>query len=102
MNFKKIPLYLFTIAATNAIYSQKPTDVLVTINDSIYKVADFDRLYNKNIDIITDASQKDVATYFEMYKLYKIKLHKAYNSSANSTGKFDQEFKNYRDQLAEK
>lgn len=102
MNFKKIPLYLFTITATNTIYSQKPTDVLVTINDSIYKVADFDRLYNKNIDIITDASQKDVATYFEMYKLYKIKLHKAYNSSANSTGKFDQEFKNYRDQLAEK
>lgn len=102
MRIKKIPLYLFTLSATSLLYAQKPTDVLVTINDSIYNVVDFERLYNKNIDMITDESQKDVANYLELYKLYKVKLHKAYNSNAINSGKFDQEFKTYREQLAEK
>ncbi|WCM42786.1 peptidylprolyl isomerase [Flavobacterium sp. CBA20B-1] len=83
-------------------YAQKPTDVLVTINDSIYTVADFERLYNKNIDVIADESQKDIDNYFELYKTYKLRLQHAYSLGIDQSPKVQQEFVMYRKELAEK
>ena len=74
---RSLQLLLFTFSFQA--FAQQPTDILVTINDSIYQVADFERLYNKNIDIIVDESQKDVGNYFDLYTLYKLRLQNAYN-----------------------
>lgn len=102
MNLIKITLNILLLNISFTSFAQKPTDVLVTINDSIYYVADFERLYNKNIDIIADASQKDIDTYFNLYKTYKLKLQEAYALGIDKTSKVEQEFKAYRTELSEK
>ena len=102
MTFVKLPFKLFLFFSGLSALAQKPTDVLVTINDSIYNVADFERLYNKNIDIINDPSQKDVTNYFNLYKTYKVRLQKAYTLEINKTDKIKNEFNAYRAELAEK
>lgn len=99
--FKTALSFLF-VSLSIPTFAQKPTDVLVTINDSIYNVADFERLYNKNIDIISDASQKDVSNYFNLYKNYKLRLQKAYALEIDKTDKVKNEFNAYRTELSEK
>src|SRR5690554_2652165 len=101
---KSIKLFLYFLATIyfNAAFAQQPDDVLVTINDSVYKVADFERLYTKNIDIIADDTQKDVANYFDLYTTYKIKLQDAYRLELDKTDSFEYEFQTHRKELAEK
>ncbi len=89
----KTPLFLF---------AQQPNNVLVTINDSIYTVADFEHLYNKNLDIIADESQKDINTYFDLYKTYKLRLQHAYDLGLDKLPKVQEEYNLYRKELAEK
>ena len=102
MKLIKVTLNFLLLNLSITAFAQKPTDVLVTINDSIYNVADFERLYNKNIDIIADESQKDIDTYFKLYKTYKLKLQNAYALGIDKTSKVEQEFKAYRTELSEK
>lgn len=102
MKLIKVTLNFLLLNLSITAFAQKPTDVLVTINDSIYNVADFERLYNKNIDIIADESQKDIDTYFKLYKTYKLKLQNAYALGIDKSPKIEQEFKVYRSELAEK
>lgn len=89
----KTPLFLF---------AQQPNNVLVTINDSIYTVADFEHLYNKNLDIIADESQKDILTYFNLYKTYKLRLQHAYHLGIDKLPKVQLEYSMFRKELAEK
>lgn len=102
MKLIKVTLNFLLLNLSIAAFAQKPTDVLVTINDSIYNVADFERLYNKNIDIIADESQKDIDNYFNLYKIYKLRLQHAYALEIDKSPTVEQEFKVYRSELAEK
>lgn len=102
MILKNTPLYVLSLFFSGAVWAQKPTDVLVTINDSIYKVSDFERLYNKNIDIIVDDTQKEVTNYFELYKLYKLKIQEAYKTNLDKKSGIENEYNTYRKELAEK
>lgn len=102
MKSTKLFLYFLATVYSNAAFAQQPDDVLVTINDSIYNVADFERLYTKNIDIIADESQKDIANYFDLYKTYKIKLQDAYRMELDQTDAFKTEYQTHRKELAEK
>src|SRR5690554_2428285 len=102
MKFIKLLVCFLAIICFNSGYTQQPQEVLVTINDSIYNVADFERLYTKNINIIADDSQKDIDTYFELYKTYKLKLQDAYQMELDQTDAFKHEFQTHRKDLAEK
>ena len=97
---RSLQLLLFTFSFQT--FAQQSTDVLVTINDSIYQVADFERLYNKNIDIIVDESQKDVGNYFDLYTLYKLRLQNAYNLKLDKSDRINQDITKFRTELAEK
>lgn len=102
MKLIKVTLNFLLLNLSITAFAQKPTDFLVTINDSIYNVGDFERLYNKNIDIIADESQKDIDTYFNLYKTYKLRLQNAYALEIDKLPKIAQELKVYRTELAEK
>ena len=57
---KIILLIAFTISSSNLL-SQKDTKILVTINDNEFSVADFKKVYEKNITMnqcIWDVSKK--------------------------------------------
>ena len=97
---RSLQLLLFTLSFQT--FAQQSTDVLVTINDSIYQVADFERLYNKNIDIIVDESQKDIGNYFDLYTLYKLRLQNAYNLKLDKSDRINQDITKFRNELAEK
>src|SRR5690606_4780117 len=102
MRLIKTTLIFLLFSLSINTFGQKPTDVLVTINDSIYNVADFERLYTKNIDIIADESQKDIDNYFNLYKIYKLRLQNAYRLEIDKLPAVQQELKSYRAELAEK
>ena len=54
-------------------------DVLFNVNNDSVLAGEFIRVYNKNIDLIKDESQKDVDNYLQLYINYKLKLSEAYS-----------------------
>ena len=54
------------------------SDILFTIEDDAVTTKEFLRVYNKNLDLITDNSQKDIDNYLQLYIDYKLKVLEAY------------------------
>ena len=40
-------------------------------------------VYNKNIDLVKDESQKDLNSYLDLFVAYKLKINKAYKLGAS-------------------
>ncbi len=75
-------------------------DVLFTIdNDPVYS-SEFIRVYNKNIDLVQDESQKDVDEYLNLFTNYKLKLKEAYNLGLQNKESYIRELDSYKKQLA--
>ena len=51
-------------------------EVLFTIDDKPYYTDEFSRVYNKNLDLVKDQSQKDVSQYLELVIGYQLKITK--------------------------
>lgn len=101
----KLPLVCFSVlclGTTSNIVAQDSNAVIITINDSLYKISDFEKLYTKNLDIVTDENHKDIDTYKKLFIDYKLKLQKAYELKLHEKPKFKDEFLMHREQLAEK
>jgi peptidyl-prolyl cis-trans isomerase SurA len=75
-------------------------EVLFTINDKPYYTDEFIRVYNKNLDLVKDESQKDIAQYLELFVGYKLKVNKAYKLGLQDGQQYQNELKSYRSQLA--
>ncbi len=73
---------------------------LFSIDDSSYYSDEFVRIYNKNLDLVKDDSQKDLDKYLELFIGYKLKVQKAYKLGLNNNVKYQNELKSYRGQLA--
>ena len=54
-------------------------DILFSVNNDPVLAGEFIRVYNKNIDLVEDESQKDVDNYLQLYINYKLKLSDAYS-----------------------
>jgi peptidyl-prolyl cis-trans isomerase SurA len=78
--------------------SQK--DVLFTVDDKPYYTDEFVRVYNKNLDLVKDDSQKDLTNYLELFTGYKLKVNKANKLGLQDNKKYQGELKSYRTQLA--
>mgnify|MGYP003326746117 CR=1 FL=1 len=50
----------------------------MSIADEKITVKDFLRVYNKNMDLVQDQSQKNIDDYLKLYINYKLKLKEAY------------------------
>ena len=55
-----------------------PKEALFTIDEKPYYTDEFSRVYNKNLDLVKDESQKDLNQYLELFIGYKLKINKAY------------------------
>ena len=53
-------------------------DILFSIDNNHVTSEEFLRVYNKNLDLITDKSQKDIDNYLQLYIDYKLKVLEAY------------------------
>jgi peptidyl-prolyl cis-trans isomerase SurA len=75
-------------------------EVLFTIDQKPYYTDEFARVYNKNLDLVKDESQKDLTQYLELFIGYKLKINKANKLGLQNGTSYQTELKSYRTQLS--
>ena len=94
---KKILIVFFV--CFNFSFGQLKNDELFKVNDSIVSIDEFNRVYNKNIDLIDEENQKDFETYLDLFVNYKVKLAEAYELGFHEDPKYKSELNKYAKQL---
>jgi peptidyl-prolyl cis-trans isomerase SurA len=101
MNTRNLLLLLLIIAYFNG-NAQNKKNVLLTINSNPVYSSDFKKVFNKNLDLVVEESQKNVAGYFDLFIDYKLKITEAYAQGLDKNQQYIKEFKKYEDQLSKK
>ena len=94
--------YLFILFLSLSIFAFSQVDnskILFTVNDQPVFAEEFIRVYNKNIELIQDDSQKDVDNYLQLYINYKLKLSEAYLRKLDEKETYKNELSKYAKQL---
>jgi peptidyl-prolyl cis-trans isomerase SurA len=86
------------VLATKAQTSTK--EVLFAIEDKPFYTDEFIRVYNKNLDLVKDESQKDLNQYLELFVGYKLKVSKANKLGLQNNKQYQTELQSYRTQLS--
>lgn len=73
---------------------------LMTIGGETISVKEFLRVYNKNIDLVQDESQKNIDYYLNLYTNYKLKLKEARTLGFDKKDSYKKEFESYKNQLS--
>ena len=93
-------LYLFILVFPLITFSQiNDQDILFEINNQPVYAEEFIRVYNKNIELINDESQKNIDNYLELYINYKLKLSDAYLRKLDQKDSYKSELNKYSKQL---
>ena len=100
MKLKKVLLVLSLFIAAAASAQQAKKEVLFTIDGTPYYTDEFVRVYNKNLDLVKDDSQKDLDNYLNLFIGYKLKVKKANELGLQNGKKYLSELKSYRTQLS--
>jgi len=98
--YKKITLLFLFMMVTINVFSQQKKEVLLTINDQPVYTKEFKRVYKKNLDLVQEESQKDVAGYLELFIDYKLKIIEAHNQDLHNNPTYIKEFSQYQEQLS--
>lgn len=91
-------LFAITVFFTNAQSDEK--EVLFTVDDEPVYVSEFLRVYNKNLDLVQDESQKDIDEYLSLFTSYKLKLKEAKALKLDKKPSYLRELNTYKKQLA--
>lgn len=78
----------------------KAKEALFSVDQKTYYTDEFIRVYNKNLDLVKDESQKDLDQYLELFIGYKLKVNKANKLGLQNGKQYLTELDNYRTQLA--
>jgi peptidyl-prolyl cis-trans isomerase SurA len=101
MKLKYFYVFLLTLFLSNVRAQSKSKDLLFTVDgDSIY-TSEFIRVYNKNLDLVQDESQKNIDAYLNMFIDYKLKLKEAKSLGFDKKPSYQRELTSYKKQLAE-
>lgn len=98
---QKLSLGLIMLLFTAFSFAQNNTDdVLFTIDGEPVKSSEFARVYNKNLDLVKDESQKDVDAYLKLFINYQLKIKEARRLGLDTIPKYKREFEGYKKQLS--
>ncbi|MUV04186.1 peptidylprolyl isomerase [Flavobacterium rakeshii] len=100
MKLKKVLLGISLCVSALSFAQQTKKEVLFTVNENPYYTDEFVRVYNKNLDLVKDDSQKDLDNYLNLFIGYKLKVNRAYELGLQDNKKYQLELKNYRQQLS--
>ncbi len=75
-------------------------DILFSIDNNHVTSEEFLKVYNKNLDLITDISQKNIDNYLQLYIDYKLKVLEAYDKKYDKKESYISELNKYSAQLA--
>ena len=92
-------LTLIFLAYLNISATQIDKNILFSVNDSVVTVEEFNKVYNKNIDLIDENNQKDFESYLDLFINYKLKLAEAYTTGLHKDPKYISELNKYTRQL---
>ncbi len=87
-------------SSKDAATANKNKEVLFTIDDKPYYTDEFVRVYNKNLELVKDDSQKDLDNYLDLFIGYKLKVNKANKLGLQENKRYQGELKSYRNQLS--
>lgn len=96
---KKRVLSICILLTTMGVFSQNEK-TLVTINKEKTTVADFKRIYEKNLDAIDSEEAKDVTKNLELYINYILKVKEAYQIKLDTLPSYKREIASYKNQLS--
>tara|TARA_Y100000766_G_scaffold100899_1_gene86215 strand:- start:650 stop:2281 length:1632 start_codon:yes stop_codon:yes gene_type:complete len=91
--------FLTFFLLSNFLFAQLENNILFKVNDSLVYVDEFNRVYNKNINLIDENNQKDFESYLELFINYKLKLAEAYDLGLQNDPKYKSELNKYVKQL---
>ena len=91
--------FIILFLISNFSFAQLENNILFKVNDSLVYVDEFNRVYNKNIDLIDKNNQKDFESYLELFINYKLKLAEAYDLGLQNDPKYKSELNKYVKQL---
>ena len=80
-------------------FSQKSTNTLVTINEEQISVADFKRVYEKNLNAIDNEEAKDIEKNLDLFINFKLKVKEAYDIKLDTLTSYKTEIETYKNQL---
>jgi len=96
-------LWLLLVSAHLTVFSQiSNDDVLFSVGDEPILAQEFIRVYNKNLEIVQDESQKDIDAYLNLFVNYKLKLQEAKSLGLDKKPSYLKELKGYQKQLSKK
>lgn len=92
-------VFLLSIIVSYSIKAQNSEEILLTVNEKPIEVSEFLRVYNKNLDLVKDDSQRDIDGYLELFINYQLKLAEAKSLKLDKNAKYKREFESYKRQL---
>ncbi|HLT33541.1 MAG TPA: peptidylprolyl isomerase [Aquaticitalea sp.] len=97
----KLYLILTILLISTFSFAQKHVDaVLFTVDGEPIESSEFIRVYNKNLDLVKDESQKDVDAYLKLFVNYQLKIKEAKRLGLDTIPKYKREFESYKKQLS--
>ena len=100
MKMARIVLVLFLFISSNIHAQIDENAVLFTVDKKPITAKEFLRVYNKNLDLVKDESQKDVDEYLNLFVNYSMKLAEAKALGYDKTPEYLREFESYKKQLS--
>ncbi len=99
MKLKNISILLLMFVTLMAT-AQKKSKVIMTIDGEPVYTKEFVRVYEKNLDLVQDESQKSVDGYIDLFVDYKLKVAAAYAQGLDQKREYKKEFSKYEEQLS--
>jgi len=96
LKFRLSFLLLLVLGLT---FAQEKDEVLLKVDGESIMTSEFLRVYNKNLDLVKDESQKDVDGYLKLFTEYQLKLKEAKRLKLDEDAKYQREFLRYKKQL---
>lgn len=100
MNTRYLFTVFFLITIFNIYGQSNNEEILFSIGDDPVYVSEFLRVYNKNLDLVQDESQKNVDEYLTLFTNYKLKLREANTLKLQEKSTYIHELDTYKKQLA--
>lgn len=95
----KLKCLFLVFFALNFSFSQDKDAVLLKVDGQPIMASEFLRVYNKNLDLVKDESQKDIDGYLKLFTEYQLKLKEAKRLKLNEDKNYQREFARYKKQL---
>ena len=96
---KLFAIFWLSLSFLNAQISE--SDVLLTISEEPILASEFIRVYNKNLNLVQDDSQKEVESYLKLFINYKLKLAEATLLGYDKDPEYVKELRSYKNQLTQ-